>query len=492
LKTKTADITAVPPPDVNCFNALLHAYAIGGAKNAGFKAEKTLEWMANIHETMSLDTRPNDISYNISINSWARSNHPDAPIRAENLLRHLAALGESGREIEPSEGAFTAVMNTWVNSSGNSRYNKKAKEATNRVAGILNLMEHFAENSRKLSLSAIPYTVLIKAWEKTAQNSHGIEKQKCGDEILEVLERMSTKGIAHTAEVYNSVLTALIQVSPISAVIYFLELEQQYCNGVVQLDSRTFNCGLNAIAMLNRPDAVKTVTGILKRMYEYHETDPSILPSKLTFNIILKVLSRSTSHIPGAAAKAEDLLSEMDDMSSVTPDFISYLHCIMAWGRSHDKDKIERAINLMHRFISSMGDHQDGNNKSSVAVFNAVLSVCHHNLSPQHSVEALHATKLTMIELRKLKGIAPDQKTYETFFQVFKEVAHMEICFESSVTALIGDEFNQCASDGYVTKDVVSALFLVTPRTVLEKIVGQNMDSRNYSIPKAWCRNVIT
>jgi hypothetical protein len=360
------------------------------------------------------------------------------------------------------------------------------------VAGIVDLMERISENSQELPLSVVPYTVLIKSWEKTAQNIHGIDKQKCGDEILKVLGRMRTKGIAPTTEMYNSILTALVEVSPISAVFYFLELEQQYCNGDVQLDTRTFNCGLNAIAVLNRPDAVKRVTDILKRMFEYHETDPSILPSNLTFNIILKVLSRSTSHMQGAAAKADDLLYEMEAMSSVDPDFISYVTCIIAWGRSHERDKIERVTSLMYRFISSMGDHQDGNNKSSIAVFNAVLSVCHHNSSPEHSFEALHASKLTMTELRTLKGISPDQKTYESFFQVLKKVTIMGSSSAFSFTALIEDEFNQCASDGYVTKGILLAVSSAAPQTVFEKLVGQNVDPRTFSIPKAWCRNTTT
>jgi len=254
--TTSPNAVVVPPPNVSSFNGLLHAYAMAGGNDAGFKAEQTLEWMEQICETKNLDTRPNETTYNICINAWARSKHSDAPLRAENLLRKIVALGEAGSQVEPSEEAFTAVMNTWVNSSSSSN-NKKLNEATDRVAGILDLMERISENSQSLSLSVIPYTVLIKAWEKSAQQSRGIEKQKCGDKILQVVERMQAKGIAPTTEMYNSILTALAETAAINAVFYFLELEQQYCRGTIQLDTRTFNCGLNSIAALMRPDAVK-------------------------------------------------------------------------------------------------------------------------------------------------------------------------------------------------------------------------------------------
>ncbi len=487
--TKGLPPSVVPPPNLNCFNGLLHAHAMTGTKNAGYKVEQILDWMEELFETMALDTKPNETTYNICINAWAKSKHPEAPLRAENLLRRMVGLGESGTQIEPSEEAFTAVMNTWINSNSSSGSKKKMREATEKVAGILDLMERISETSSSLFLSVVPYTVLIKAWGKVGENMNEIEKQNCCDEILNVLSRMSSKGVIPTTETYNSTITALAEISPIAAVFYFLELEQQYCGGKLQLDTRTFNCGLNAIAVLNRPDAVDKVTGILKRMFEYHESDPSILPSNLTFNIILKVLSRSTSHVPGAAAKADDLLSEMDEMESVVPDFISYVTCIMAWGRSDEDDKIQRVTNLLQRYISSLKDHGE-HVRTNIAVFNAVLSVCHHNSSTDKYVDdALHTTKTTMLELRKQKGIVPDQKTYKSFFQVMKVGSIVDNTSTSSFTGLIEDEFNQCVSDGYVTKDIILAFHGAVPYTTFERIVGENVDPRAFSIPKAWCRN---
>jgi len=488
----TTNNVVVPPPNTSCFNGLLHAYALAGGKDAGFKAEKAIEWMQEIRETKNVDTKPNETTYNICINAWARSKHPEAPFRAENILRQIVALSEAGNPIEPSEEAFTAVMNTWINSSSSHGNNhKRVKEATERVTGILNLMERISDNSQRISMSVIPYTVLIKAWEKVAQQSRGVEKQKCGEDIIKVVERMREKKIAPTTEVYNSILTALSETAAINAVLYFLELEEEYCRGQIQLDTRTFNCGLNAIAALNRPDAVKRATEILKRMFKYHETDPSILPSNLTFNIILKVLSKSTSHIPNAAAKADALLSEMDAMQSVIPDFISYVTCIIAWGRSDEKDKIKRVTDLLHRFISSMEDNPDGtNNRAGIAVFNAVLSVCHHNSSPEHYDESLRAAQVTMKELRKAKGIVPDQITYASFFRVVKEGVPGDHSPTSSFLTLVEEEFNQCARYGYTTRDVIMALHMIAPETLFTKLVGENSDPRTFAIRKAWCRNV--
>ena len=96
-----------------------------------------------------------------------------------------------------------------------------------------------------------------------------------------------------------------------------------------------------------------------------------------------------------------------------------------------------------------------------------------------------------MNELRKQKGITPDQKTYKSFFQVMKVGSLMDKISTSSLTGLIEDEFSQCVSDGYVTKDIVLAFHGAVPSTTFESIVGENVDPRTFSIPKAWCRNSV-
>jgi hypothetical protein len=51
-------------------------------------------------------------------------------------------------------------------------------------------------------------------------------------------------------------------------------------------------------------------------------------------------------------------------------------------------------------------------------------------------------------------------------------------------------ELIRCASDGYITRDILTAVYQVAPTTVFTNLVGQNEDPRTFSIPKAWSRNV--
>merc|ERR1712028_166938 len=116
----------------------------------------------------------------------------------------------------------------------------------------------------------------------------------------------------------------------------------------------------------------------------------------------------------------------------------------MAWGRSCEEDKMTRIVNLLHRFKKQ----KDSTCNSRIAVFNAVLSVCHHNLSHDILIESLQTAEVTMTELRKLEGdVVADQITYSSFFKV-------------------ENEFIRCSRDGYVTRDILITVFHAVPTTV--------------------------
>jgi hypothetical protein len=474
----------VPCPNEACFNALLHAYAMSDRKDAGLRAEETLEWMEQLHKTRGMQTSPDATSYNIAINAWARSGHPEAPEYAENLLQRINDRNEAGYAVRPSLDTWYSVMNAWVNS--------KKPEAVERVTAILDLVEQLASNPNETHvLSVIPYTVLVKALETEGQENNEKNAENYSDKILQVVDRMEAKNVALTPEIFNSVLTALENLSPTNCIFYFLQLEQQYRQGKIQMATRTFNIGLNAITVLNRPDAERKAFDVLARMKHYCQTDADITPSLHTFNIILKALSRS--HADDAAQRAEELLlQEMDSMASFIPDSFSYLTCIIAWGRSLAKDKFERVVNLLSRFVETMEDTDGYINQSNIAVFNAVLSVCHHNSTPDLRTSSIDTALIAMGKLRKHKHIRirPDQTTYASFFRVFQNSLPLDNARLSSYLEQLENEFGFCVEDGYVTGEIIRILSQIAPHILEQRMVNKT-DIRKFSaLPKAWSRNV--
>jgi hypothetical protein len=472
-------LSIVPPPNKICFNALLHAYAMAGGKDSGRKAEQTMEWMQRLHETEKLNTKPDRNSFNTCINAWAQSRHPDSPMHAEALLRRLLALHSAGLEEMPSSETFTSVMNAWANSSTTT--------AVKQVEAILDHMERVSETTGQLTMTPVAYTVYIKALGKASQQCRGNESLNCANMALQVQDRMNAKGVSITAQTYSGLLTAIMASSALNASFYFLELEQQYREGLIQLDTTAFNCGLSAIAALNRPDGVDRAASLLKRMFEYSLLDESVQPNSYTYNIILKVLSRSSAS--DAPDKAEALLQEMDEMPNVVPNFISYLTCIIAWGRSDRDEKFNKVTDLVHGFVTKL-EEEGGLSEASnaVVVFNAGLSACLHNVAPELSNQALNTACTTMSTLRQTKGLQPNQEIYSSWFRAIAVCVNGDSPPEIVQSQII-NEFGRCVNDGLVTQDVINAVQKTAPH-LFEEVARKNKSKWTDCIPESWSKNV--
>lgn len=466
--------TSIPPLNSACFDGgLLDAWAKSGRKDAGTRAEQVLGWMQQLHETQGLDTRPTEYSYNICINAWARTPGPQSPVHAEAILRRIFDLHESGSEIRPSEHAFTSVMNAWANSERN--------DAPERVAAIMHIMEGMVVIDNRSSVNAMPYTILIKAWGRLASRSAGRKKKECADKILRVVFHMEERGVTPTAPTHNAIIVALHDVWSTHGVFYFLELEEKFRDGLVEMNTRTFNCGLNAIATMNKPDQAEQAMAVLQRMYQYAEKNKNIRPDETTFNIILKVLSKSRSK--DAALKANQLLHEMDDMPAVRPTYISYLTCIMAWGRSEDPGKFAHVQQLLSHFQETHRKRRLGGTLT-VAPFNAALSVCaNNNGMPELNSQALSTALSIMEELRKLNSILPNQITYSTLFQAIGRMAEPD-----ERDALMARQFEHCIINGLVSRELLQILHGFSPST-FSQFFGDDYGPHNVTIPKDWSKN---
>jgi hypothetical protein len=473
LSSYSSSESRISPPNRTCFNGLLNAYAKSGRRDAGEKAEQTIEWMQQLHETENIDTQPDEISFASCINAWARSPRRDAPIRAEAILDRVINFHKNGTGVQPTLSAFCSVMDAWARSDRGN--------ATAKVEELLNVVEDLDASMENFELSAIPYTILIKTWENAARRSTGKSStMACGDKALQILSRMQSMGITPPPATYNAIIMAINETSAINAVFFFLELEEMYRYGLIQLDTRTFNCGLNAIASMNKPDGAEKAMNVLQRMSEYSKSDSYVRPDETTFNVILKVLSRD--HSKNAALKADNLLQEMIMISSVKPSFISYLTCIVAWGRSGDPDKFQRVRNLLDGFEANHRKKKLAG-KLSISVYNAVLSVCHHNKSPELEQQALDTALFTMKKVRGTKKVHPDKTTYESLFRVFSMIPK-----SAAWDAFLETEFSLCIEDGLVTPEIVE-LVQKASTDVLHKLIGSEDP---VSIPEKWSRRVHT
>lgn len=465
-----------PAPNSSCFNALLAAWANSGRRDAGTRAEQILEWMQQLHDTKGLETSPDVVSWNSAIRAWGNTPATGAAERAEAMLRQMITRFEAGGAVVPENVSFISVMNAWANSG--------KRESPDRVSRLLDLMKAMAQGSDSLFVDSYAYSVLLKAYENTDRS---VTRQKSDEsvvQILRVLDQMYHDGVEVTPAIHNSIIMALCNFSSLSAVLYFLEVEERYRKGNAAINVRTFNSGLSVMAILNKQDASERAVDILDRMTEYSKTDPSVAPDQTTSNVILKILSRSPS--AGAAARADDILAEMESQKYFESSQAGYVTVIIAWGRSNDTAKFGRVKALLDRYRAKVASRAI-TNSSLPNVYNAALSVCRHNSELATKPQAVETLLYTLDMLRQDESVNPDETTYLTLFQAVDCL----LDDENERHELLEREIAFCIKDGKVSKPMADFVWKACP-ALFSTLFGENETPQTVKIPHAWSKSLRT
>lgn len=461
-----------PAPNTSTFNALLDASAKSKRPDAGQRAEQTLEWMQQMHDTRGLNTAPDIVSWNSVINAWGNTPLAVSAERAETILRHMIRRFQAGSAIEPENITFVSVMNAWAKSG--------KPEAPEKVSKLLELYREMARRSTLLQVDSYAYSVLLKAYENSDRK---ISKKQANENILRILavrEKMHEDGVEITSALHNSVIMALCSVSALQAVLYFLETEESFMRGETSMDRRTFNSGLSAMSLLSRQDAAKRTMDVLVRMKEYGKAFPEMAPDQTTFNVILNILSKSPAE--DAASRADDLLVALETQHGLESTQASYISVIIAWGRSGDNQKFDRIKWLLTRYQGKVGA-KSILNATSPNVYNAALSVCRHN--SDSGIQAMDLLKYTTHNLRTDAMVEADETTYLTLFQAIQNLAKDRV----QLSNMIEHEINFCINDGLVSKSIAELIHQLSP-ALFSSTFGEQATLDSLKIPRAWSKRL--
>lgn len=95
-------------PNLITYNAVLHALAVGKQFDRALRAEDLVKRMKYLHET-GRDCKPDVYSYQCLILAWANTNCPGSPQKAEQILRFLDKQSEEGNKgLAPNVYCFTS------------------------------------------------------------------------------------------------------------------------------------------------------------------------------------------------------------------------------------------------------------------------------------------------------------------------------------------------------------------------------------------------
>ena len=146
---------------------------------------------------------------------------------------------------------------------------------------------------------------------------------------------------------------------------------------------------------------------------------------KKLFNVSADTVSYNTvinswkeSHVPGAAKRATEILSLMEDHSTdIVPDVVSYTSCISCWAEEAKRDPA--AADVAQDLLTSMYERSKDNRKApapTTRTFNAVLMSNANTIADGRGKKALE-----LLQMMERMEIVPD--TY-TFNIVMKSLAN--------------------------------------------------------------------
>ena len=186
-------------PDSIIFNCAILAWAycsgtIGEIQDESGKtiipaerAELLLHKLIEMRDNGTLEIAPMAQTYNLVLDSWAKSNRREAAERALRLMREMPGAG-----VKPDECSYNSVLHA-ISKQTDLSWVAKAEELFEEVLAL--------SASGQMTISDMTYSVMINVYGKSI-DSDGPQK------AVRMLREMKKKGIQPTTISYNSCIDA--------------------------------------------------------------------------------------------------------------------------------------------------------------------------------------------------------------------------------------------------------------------------------------------
>jgi hypothetical protein len=136
------------------------------------------------------------LSYSSAITAWAKSNHPDAGLRGERILRQMQTLWAAGNaDVQPNTITFNAAISAWGNGQDPQR-------VVRAQALFQEMQKMYSSGGREVRPDVVTYNSLIQVLIKSDDPS------AAGEQADKYLQEMKNENIKPDAFVYMNVIKA--------------------------------------------------------------------------------------------------------------------------------------------------------------------------------------------------------------------------------------------------------------------------------------------
>lgn len=410
----------------------------GAVVHAPYRAQRILELMMRLSETPPTTPSkellfPDADCFDIVLQTWSRSNDPNAPERTEQLLMKMDRLyRKSGKtSLKPRRTSLNAVLTSWF------RQAPYKAIAANRSLSILEFMEHQAKETGDTDIA--PDTVSYKI----VMNALASSQTSSGDLLWSA--RKADELIRHVVDLFNT--------------------------------QQIVTTKMNTNHPLIRSEVVSK--GNNEMIYE-----SKIIPDTILFNTVMglwgKVRHGKSRIKPYVKAKSildlQTSLYESRTCRSCKPDVVSYTSVIVS------------CCSTFSSSIPTTSDSQQSVQRKEA--FDIALST-YRRMQALHHVElhkyiAKYQDKSPNRNALASMG-APNHVTYGAILKACLRL--MPIDCEYEQVSLIKEIFSDCCSNGYVSDKILARLQEGTS-TILYNELMNGCITRDNKIPYEWNRNV--
>mmetsp|Transcript_25853 Transcript_25853/g.37899 ORF Transcript_25853/g.37899 Transcript_25853/m.37899 type:complete len:699 (+) Transcript_25853:328-2424(+) len=508
--------------DRRTFNFLIDAWAFSGDANAADYAVDLLRRMESLASSHSISTvtnstietmpgstsdrrniQPDVRSYTKAINAYSRSGRSDAGEQAENLMREMENLYNSGENptVRPNSYTYTGVIEAYANSGAPG-----SALAADRICEemIRKGKEIVVDDTRKdgddVKFNARAFNAAIRAWAESDEPDAAIKAESILGKMRELYKETGNRDVKPNAKHYNSVISVWANSGEKGAANRAEEILKQMETGGVDdssISPTTVSCNavIDAWAKSGEEGAAEHAEVILDKMIKGHLNGSKVKANVRSFNSVINAWAKSRD--ARAAQKAEEILDRMrllaeEGDEDVRPDTASFSTVINAWARSHNLDKAERALDLYKQMCELYEASGQSNEKvrPNVIIYNAVMNACAFTMGDsieQHRAMEIAHSMLTQLE--KSEHGTPDQITYGTFLKVCAN----QMPEGETRDQIVNVVFRKCARDGQVGQMVLQQMKALASPAVYEKFFQKSLDEdvNVNDLPLEWRCNVV-
>ena len=331
------------------YSVVAHAWAKSDHHQAGLQAEQVLDSLMERSRTKP-SIAPNRVVYNCVIHAWSRQGNT---VRAEAAFERMKA----DPTIELETGDYNALLSAYSR-QGNAR----------RAESILKEM---LDSGVEPDLNS--YNCILESWRQDDEPGAAERAESILDTLQQNYDNHQSD-IRPNGRSYSSVVSAYIKTGRSDAVAQAERLLSLAEERGLAHDSYLYNSVLDAWAMSNNVDATAKAEAILDDMERMKSANT------VSYNTVIKAWKRSNHK--DAAARAEALLNRMEDLHkndytlAVGPDVFTYTSVIQCYTKYNTKynasGSAAKAVALLNRMVDGCRAGNDDLKPNTITV-NIVL-----------------------------------------------------------------------------------------------------------------------